>query len=102
MNINTLHNALALADDALLARLQSLGGGERAASADLVAHLAALDARPAVYAAAGYGSLFGYCTGALRVSEDAACNRIEAARAVRRYPTILELLSSGALSLTSL
>jgi hypothetical protein len=30
---------------------------EREASAELVAHLAALDSRPALYAAQGYGSL---------------------------------------------
>src|SRR3989449_6780858 len=38
---------------------------------------------------------------ALRVSEDAACNRIEAARACRRFPVILDLLTSGEVSLTS-
>src|ERR1700752_3260948 len=45
--------------------------------------------------------LFSYCREALRLSEDAACNRIEAARACRRFPVILELLASGSLSLTS-
>jgi hypothetical protein len=45
--------------------------------------------------------LFSYCTQALRLSEDAACNRIEAARACRRFPVILDLLASGAMSLTS-
>jgi hypothetical protein len=74
---------------------------EREASVELVAHLAALDTRPAVYAAQGYGSLFRYCIEALRLSEDAACNRIEAARACRRFPVILDLLTSGELSLTS-
>ena len=54
-----------------------------------------------VYAAQGYGSLFGYCTQALRLSEDAACNRIEAARACRSFPVILDLLASGVLSLTT-
>jgi len=66
-----------------------------------VAHLAELDSRPALYAAQGYGSLFSYCTQALRLSEDAACSRIEAARACRRFPLILDLLASGSLSLTS-
>jgi len=78
-----------------------LAGKEREASVELVAHLAALDSRPALYAAQGYGSLFTYCTQALRLSEDAACNRIEAARACRRFPQILELLASGSLTLTS-
>ena len=66
-----------------------------------MAHLAALDSRPALYAAQGYGSLFSYCTQALRLSEDAACHRIEAARAARRFPVILELLSSGEVTLTA-
>jgi hypothetical protein len=68
---------------------------------ELVAHLAALDARPALYAAQGHGSLFTYCTEVLRLSEDATCNRIQAARACRDFPMILDLLASGALSLTS-
>jgi hypothetical protein len=93
--------AAALSDRDLLTRLCQLAAKEREACAELVAHLAVLDTRPAVYAAQGYGSLFGYCTHALRLSEDAACNRIEAARACRRFPVILELLVSGSLSLTS-
>jgi hypothetical protein len=101
MKIDILAAAASLSDAALLARLNALAGVEREASAELVAHLAELDARPAVYAAQGHGSLFAYCTQALRLSEDAACNRIEAARACRRFPLILDHLSSGALSLTS-
>jgi len=66
-----------------------------------VAHLAALDSRPALYAAHGYGSLFSYCTQALRLSEDAACNRIDAARTCRRFPAILDLLASGDVTLTT-
>jgi hypothetical protein len=60
-----------------------------------------LDTRPALYAAEGHGSLFGYCTRALRLSEDAACNRIEAARACGEFPSVLERLAAGTLSLTS-
>jgi hypothetical protein len=101
MKTNILATAAGLSDQDLLARLVVLAGREREASVELVAHLAALDTRPAVYAAKGYGSLFSYCTRALGLSEDAACNRIEAARACRRFPQILELLGSGAMSLTS-
>jgi hypothetical protein len=101
MKTNILATAAALSDQNLLARLDVLAGREREASVELVAHLAALDARPAVYAAQGYGSMFSYCTQALRLSEDAACNRIEAARACRRFPVILDLLASGAMTLTS-
>jgi len=101
MNTSILATAAGLSDRDLLARLDVLAGREREASVELLAHLAALDTRPAVYAAEGYGSLFNYCTQALRLSEDAACNRIEAARASRRFPVILDLLASGAMTLTS-
>jgi hypothetical protein len=101
MKTNILATAAGLSDQDLVARLHVLAGNERGASVELVAHLAALDTRPAVYAAQGYGSLFRYCTEALRLSEDAACNRIEAARACRRFPVILDLLTSGEVSLTS-
>jgi 5-methylcytosine-specific restriction endonuclease McrA len=102
MNTNILVTASALSDQELLARLEGLAISERETSAELVAHLAALDSRAVLHAAQGYGSLFSYCTQALRLSEDAACNRIEAARACRRFPLILDLLASGSLSLTSI
>ena len=93
--------ASGLSDHDLIARVGVLAAREREAIAELVAHLAALDARPSLYAADGHGSLFSYCTQVLRLSEDATCNRIQAARACRRFPMILDLLSSGAMSLTS-
>src|SRR5439155_13731577 len=46
MNTNILVTANGLSDRDLLARLDALAGRERAASAELVAHLAALDSRP--------------------------------------------------------
>jgi len=101
MKTNILATAAALSDRDVLARIDALAGREREATAELVAHLAALETRPAAYAAQGYGSLFSYCTQALRLSEDAACNRIDAARACRRFPAILDLLASGSMTLTS-
>jgi hypothetical protein len=101
MNTNMFAVASGLSDHDLLGRLTALAGNERAASAELVAHLAALAARPSLYAARGYGSLFAYCTQALRLSEDAACNRIDVAGVARRFPMVLDLLASGALSLAT-
>jgi hypothetical protein len=101
MNTNILALASGLSDHDLLTRLLALAGKEREATVELVAHLAALDSRPSVYAAKGYGSLFNYCVEALRLSEDATCNRIYAARACRRFPAILEALAAGEMSLTS-
>ena len=89
MHANLLATADALSDRDLLARLEVLAADEREASVELVAHLAILDTRPSLYAADGFGSLFAYCTQELRLSEDAACNRIEAARACRRFPRTL-------------
>jgi 5-methylcytosine-specific restriction endonuclease McrA len=48
------------------------------------------------------GRCFDYCTGALKLSEDATCSRIAAARACRSFPVALELMASGALTLTAL
>jgi hypothetical protein len=87
---NILATAQALSDLDLLARLDHLAGQERQASAELVAHLAALDARPSLFAAKGYSSLFAYCTEVLHLSEDATCNRIDVARVCRKFPEVLE------------
>lgn len=89
-----------LSDAALLAQVTALAERERHATADLVASLAELDARR-LYLGAGCSSLFTYCTQVLRLSEHAAYGRIEAARAVRRFPDILTRLSEGTLTLTA-
>jgi hypothetical protein len=51
--------------------------------------------------AAGFSSLFTYCCEVLRLSEPAAYNRIEVARAARRFPVILPMLGEGSLSLAT-
>jgi hypothetical protein len=89
-----------LSDQALLAEVKRLAVGECQATASLIASLAELDARR-LYLAEGCASLFTYCTEMLHLSEHAACRRIEAARAARRFPLILERLAEGALTLTA-
>lgn len=89
-----------LSDRDLLTHIARAVGAERHATAHLIALLAELDARQ-LYLAEGFSSLFTYCTQALHFAEHAAYNRIEAARAVRRYPIILELLASGAITLAA-
>ena len=101
MRTNILTLASGLSDPDLLARLGVLATTEREATVELVAHLAVLDTRPSLYAARGCGSLFSYCTQVLRLSEDATCNRIAAARTCRRFPEVLDLLASGEMTLTS-
>src|SRR5712691_1668752 len=89
-----------LSDADLVAEVKSLAGREREASAHLIAHLAELDARR-LYLGAGFSSLFTYCREVLRLSEAEAYNRIEAARAARRFPVILDRLAEGSLNITT-
>ena len=46
-------------------------------------------------------SLFTYCTQVPHLSEHAAYGRIEAARAARQFPIILDLLADGSVTLTA-
>jgi hypothetical protein len=101
LTMNVLATADALSDQDLLTRLDHLAGRERETVAELVAHLAALDERPSLYAAKGYSSLFVYCREALHLSEDVTCNRIDVARLCRRFPEILGRLASGELNPTN-
>jgi hypothetical protein len=87
-------------DAHLLRHVQQLAADERTVTARLIAALAELDGRR-LYLAAGCSSLFTYCTQVLRLSEHAAYGRIEAARAVRRYPLVLTLLGDGEITLTT-
>ena len=77
-----------LSDDELLATVKRLATTESRATAALVRSLMELDVRR-LYLGEGYSSLFTYCTQALHLAEAAAYNRIEAARAARRFPAIL-------------
>jgi len=90
----------ALSDGDLLARLEHACAQERLATAQLVALLAEVDVRK-LYAQQSCSSLFTYCVQVLHFSEHAAYLRIEAARAARRFPVILDRLAGGALHLTA-
>jgi hypothetical protein len=92
--------AARLTDDELLRRVRLLATREREATVELVAHLAEMDTRK-LHLAQGYGSLFSYCTEVLRLAEHAAYNRIEAARASRKFPVVMDRLADGSLNLSS-
>jgi hypothetical protein len=89
-----------LTDAELVAEVNRCVRDERGATTGLVAHLAEFDARR-LHLGAGYSSLFAYCSEVLGLSEDATYNRIEAARAARRFPVILERLADGSLNVTT-
>jgi 5-methylcytosine-specific restriction endonuclease McrA len=88
-----------LSDAVLLRDLVALVAQDRVTTAMVLAHIAEVDARR-LYAPAGYPSMHAYCVDELRLSEDAAKKRIQAARAARQFPAIFHALAEGQLHLT--
>jgi hypothetical protein len=97
---DVLSRVAQLSDHDLLTHVKALARCERKATVALIAHLAELDARR-LYLAEGYPSLFKYATELLHLSEHAAYNRIEAARAARRFPVLLAHLAAGLVNLST-
>lgn len=91
----------ALSDDELVERVKELASCERRASVALIRSLIEFDARR-LHLREGCSSLFTYCTEVLHLSEGSAYNRIETARAARRYPGVLEALERGDVTLTAI
>jgi len=89
-----------LADDTLLARLRALVVRSNETEAELLAHLGEVDERRLYLPE--HTSLFVFCTAELGFSEAAAEHRIAVARAARRFPRMLELLSRGRIHLSGL
>lgn len=100
MQNHILASLARLPDAVLVAQMKSLLARERDVTAELVAHLAEMDTRD-VHLREGYTSLFVYCRDALGLSEWEAYNRIEVARAARRFPVVLEMLAEGSVNLTT-
>jgi 5-methylcytosine-specific restriction endonuclease McrA len=88
-----------LSDELLLRGLIALVAQDRVTTAEMLAHIAEVDERR-LYLPAGYPSMFLYCVHELRLSEDAAAKRIQAARVARRFPAIFAALAQGRLHLT--
>jgi len=90
-----------LSNEALLDGLVRLVAQDRLTTARMLAHIAEVDRRE-LYLPRGHGSMFAYCVEELRLSEDAACSRIRAARVARRFPAILDALAEGRVHLTGI
>jgi hypothetical protein len=90
-----------LSNDALIAEVARLARAEHDATVALITHLAELAARR-LFLGAGFSSLFGYCREVLGLSEGEAYNRVVAARAVRKFPAILDRLAEGSINLTTI
>jgi hypothetical protein len=95
----TFSSAHSLSDRDLLAQLDLAVRHERHATVQVIALLMEVDARK-LYAQQSCSSLFTYCVQVLHFSEHAAYLRIEAARAARRFPAILDRLAEGSIHLS--
>src|SRR5688572_28696768 len=100
MHERLLLAASQLSTDALFERIKALALQERGATVELVAHLAELLGRRTDLGE-GWGPVYEHCRAHLRLSEDAAYNRVAAARAVRRFPVILDHLAAGWVNVTT-
>ncbi|HKC60385.1 MAG TPA: hypothetical protein VKB92_09875, partial [Myxococcales bacterium] len=99
--INSLETVALLSDPDLLARTRELADHSCCTEADLLVHLGEIDERK-LYLECAFPSMFAYCVGELRFSEDAAYSRIMVARAARRLPAMIEATRSGQVHLTGL
>ncbi len=91
----------ALPNDQLLQQVQSLVSRTNRDLAELLWHLAEVDAR-GLYRDEACSSMFTYCRDRLGFSEPVAFKRITAARLVRKFPAILRRVACGDLHLTAL
>lgn len=90
-----------LGDGELIKRVEIINNREHSATVELVLHLIEVEERE-LFLGLGYPNLFSYCRERLGYSEPGAYRRITAARAIRDYPEIYELLDRKEVSLTTL
>jgi hypothetical protein len=88
-----------LSPETIRHNLRSLADRDRHITADLLAHIASADERE-LYIEWGFSCLHAYCLEELKMSEDAAYKRINAARAAARFPLIFEAVADGRLHLS--
>ena len=99
--VTNRHPLNRLSDDALLRRLSELVQNSRRVEADVIAHIAEVDARKLYREQAAF-SMFSYCTDVLHFSEHEAYLRISAARAAREHPVLLGMLAGGRIHLSGI
>src|SRR5258706_10965963 len=83
----------------LLARVRDLIQRGNQVEAELLAHLGEVDARR-LYLEDGCPSMFAWCQRVLHFAEGVAYKRIQAARAARCHPELLDAVRRGDLHLT--
>ena len=89
-----------VSDSTLLHNLAALVARDRATTAELLAHIAEVDARK-LYLPAAHPSMYSYCVHELKLSEEAAFKRIHAARTARQFPALFAGVADGRLHLSA-
>ena len=97
MNVASL---AALSPEELVTRVRSLNAEGNRLLANLLIHLGEVDKRR-LYREHACSSMFAFCR-RLGMSEGSAARRIDAARAIRKFPSLLRRIESGQLHLTAL
>ena len=93
--ISLSNNSLAeLSNHEFLRRLDVLIKKEKQITLKILHYLLEMDRRR-LYAQMGYASLFEYCTRHLGYSESGANRRIRAARCVRDFPKVYDMLEQN-------
>jgi hypothetical protein len=102
MNTNTQPSPYCLdhvSNEDLHAGTRRLVGRSNQVLAALLAHLAELEAR-GIHRQRACPSLINYCIYELRMSEDEAFRRVQAARIARKFPILLSRVAAGEIHLT--
>jgi hypothetical protein len=99
--VSTLASVASLSDQELLDHVPALVARERGSMADVIAHLFEIDRRR-LFLGQAYSSLYAYCTGHLRYSEDETTKRVRVARLAGRFPAVLDELRNGTHHLSGL
>ncbi|HTO92666.1 MAG TPA: hypothetical protein VMJ70_16160 [Candidatus Sulfotelmatobacter sp.] len=89
-----------LSDGTLLQNLDVLFVREQRNTAEILAHIAEVDARK-LHVPLAYPSLHEYCMGRFGLEKQAALKRVQAARAARKFPVLFEAIAEGRLSLSA-
>jgi 5-methylcytosine-specific restriction endonuclease McrA len=90
-----------LDDESLLSSLKRHVGSSNRLNALVLAHLAEVDARGA-YRKWACETLAAYCVYELRLSEDEAQRRCRAARVMRQFPVLFEMVADASIHLTGI
>ena len=90
-----------LSDRSLSSGLEASAADDRLVNATLLAHIAEFDRRR-LFAPTKYPSMFRYCVGQLRMSEDMALKRVRAARVARQFPFVFDAIADGRLNLSGI